>query len=46
MIPEVIVEGLTFDDVLLQPAHSNVTPAEADTTTRLTPKIELKNSTA
>jgi IMP dehydrogenase len=42
MIPEVISEGLTFDDVLLQPAHSNVTPAEADTTTRLTPKIELK----
>src|SRR6202044_2982314 len=42
MIPEVISEGLTFDDVLLQPAHSDVTPAEADTTTRLTPKIELK----
>jgi IMP dehydrogenase len=42
MIPEVIAEGLTFDDVLLQPAHSTVTPAEADTTTRLTPKIELK----
>jgi IMP dehydrogenase len=42
MIPEVILEGLTFDDVLLQPAHSTVTPAEADTTTRLTPKIELK----
>jgi len=42
MIPEVIPEGLTFDDVLLQPAHSAVTPAEADTTTRLTPKIELK----
>ena len=42
MIPEVIPEGLTFDDVLLQPAHSDVTPAEADTTTRLTPRIELK----
>ncbi len=42
MIPEVIPEGLTFDDVLLQPAHSEVVPAEADTTTRLTPKIELK----
>jgi IMP dehydrogenase len=42
MIPEVIPEGLTFDDVLLQPAHSTVTPAEADTTTRLTPKIQLK----
>jgi len=42
MIPEVIAEGLTFDDVLLQPAHSSITPAEADTTTRLTPKIELR----
>lgn len=42
MIPEAIPEGLTFDDVLLQPAHSQVMPAEADTTTRLTPKIELK----
>lgn len=42
MIPEVIAEGLTFDDVLLQPAHSTLTPAEADTTTRLTPKIELR----
>src|ERR1700761_9536191 len=42
MIPEVIEEGLTFDDVLLQPAYSQVTPAEADTSTRLTKKIELK----
>jgi IMP dehydrogenase len=42
MLPEVIPEGLTFDDVLLQPAYSDVTPAEADTTTRLTSMIELK----
>jgi IMP dehydrogenase len=42
MIPEVIEEGLTFDDVLLQPAHSEITPAEADTTTHLTRSIELK----
>jgi IMP dehydrogenase len=42
MIPEAIEEGLTFDDVLLQPAHSEITPAEADTTTRLTQSIELK----
>src|SRR5690242_21811997 len=41
MIPEVIPEGLTFDDVVLQPAHSRLAPAEADTTTRLTPKIAL-----
>jgi IMP dehydrogenase len=42
MIPEVIPEGLTFDDVLLQPAYSCLTPAEVDTSTRLTSRIELK----
>jgi IMP dehydrogenase len=41
MIPEVIQEGLTFDDVLLQPAHSKVSPAEADTRTRVTRNLEL-----
>jgi IMP dehydrogenase len=41
MIPDVIQEGLTFDDVLLQPAHSEITPAEADTRTRFTRGIEL-----
>ncbi|MBV8707054.1 MAG: IMP dehydrogenase [Acidobacteriaceae bacterium] len=42
MIPEVIPEGLTFDDVLLQPAHSEIAPAAADTTTQLTAHIQLK----
>lgn len=42
MIPEVILEGLTFDDVLLQPAHSQITPADADTSTHLTAKIQLR----
>jgi IMP dehydrogenase len=42
MIPEVIQEGLTFDDVLLQPAHSEISPAEADPSTRLTRNIALK----
>ena len=28
MIPETILEGLTFDDILLQPARSDVLPAE------------------
>jgi IMP dehydrogenase len=42
MIPDVIQEGLTFDDVLLQPAHSEITPAEADTSTRLTRNLHLK----
>ena len=34
-------EGLTFDDVLLVPAASEVLPAEASTTTRLTRSITL-----
>jgi IMP dehydrogenase len=42
MIPQVIPEGLTFDDVLLQPAHSQVVPSEAETNTHITPQIELK----
>ncbi len=41
MIPEHIQEGLTFDDVLLQPARSAVVPAEADTRTNLTRSIAL-----
>jgi IMP dehydrogenase len=42
MIPEAIPEGLTFDDVLLRPAHSEVTPTETDTGTHLTRNIELR----
>jgi IMP dehydrogenase len=41
MIQDAIPEGLTFDDVLLEPASSNVLPAEADTRTCLTRKIAL-----
>jgi IMP dehydrogenase len=37
-----IREGLTFDDVLLVPAHSTVLPKEADLTTNLTRRIQLK----
>jgi IMP dehydrogenase len=36
-----IREGLTFDDVLLIPAHSTVLPKETDLTTFLTPNIRL-----
>jgi IMP dehydrogenase len=36
-----IREGLTFDDVLLLPAASEIHPADADTRTRLTRTIEL-----
>ena len=34
-------EGLTFDDVLLQPAESHVLPNDVSTATRLTRSIEL-----
>lgn len=34
-------EGLTFDDVLLVPAHSEVLPKEIDLAVQLTPKIKL-----
>jgi IMP dehydrogenase len=34
--------ALTFDDVLLLPAHSVIMPSEADTTTRLTRRISLR----
>ncbi|WP_457637778.1 IMP dehydrogenase [Oceanithermus sp.] len=33
--------GLTFDDVLLLPAYSEVLPAEVDTTSRLTRKLTI-----
>jgi IMP dehydrogenase len=41
MIQDSIPEGLTFDDVLLLPARSEVLPAEADTRTKLTRAIPL-----
>ncbi len=34
--------ALTFDDVLLLPAHSRLLPSEADTTARLTRRISLQ----
>jgi len=41
MIPDTIPEGLTFDDVLLVPARSEVIPSQTDTRTWLTGKIGL-----
>jgi IMP dehydrogenase len=41
MIQDGIPEGLTFDDVLLEPARSEVLPAEADTRTCLTRNVGL-----
>ncbi len=34
--------GLTYDDVLLLPGNTDVNPADADTSTRLSRRIELK----
>jgi IMP dehydrogenase len=39
--PKFAKEGLTFDDVLLLPAESNVLPHEVSTSGQLTPKIQL-----
>src|SRR6201986_3700973 len=41
MIQETILEGLTFDDILLQPARSDVLPSETDTRTCLTRHIAM-----
>ena len=40
-MPKILGEALTFDDVLLVPAYSEVLPREVDTTTRLTRKLRL-----
>src|ERR671912_2758797 len=42
MITPDIPEALTFDDVLLVPARSDVLPAEVDTTTQFTRGISLR----
>jgi IMP dehydrogenase len=41
MLQETIREGLTFDDVLLVPARSDVIPTETDVSSRLTRRIKL-----
>ena len=41
MLEGAVPEGLTFDDVLLLPAKSEVLPSRVDTGTRLTRKIRL-----
>jgi len=42
MISSNISEGLTFDDLLLVPAHSDVLPSETDTATQFTRNIRLQ----
>jgi len=41
VIMQIIQEALTFDDVLLVPAHSSVLPREVELKTQLTRKIKL-----
>ena len=36
-----IRQALTFDDVMLVPAASNILPGDTDTRTRITREIEL-----
>lgn len=38
---KILLNGLTYDDVLLLPAHSNVLPREVDTSTQLTRNIRI-----
>ncbi len=42
MLPsKIAAQGITFDDVLLEPRHSAVVPADVDVSTRLTRRIKL-----
>lgn len=38
---KIVLEAITFDDVLLLPRYSNVVPTEVNTTTQLTGRIRL-----
>ncbi|MFO0894485.1 MAG: IMP dehydrogenase [Phycisphaerales bacterium] len=42
MEPRIIQDGITFDDVLLVPRYSEITPDQADTSTVLTRSIALR----
>lgn len=41
MVPDTLLEGLTFDDVLLVPQRSSILPNQVDTATHVTRKIKL-----
>jgi IMP dehydrogenase len=41
MKEKILKEGLTFDDILLEPGKSSVLPREVDVSTKLTPDIKL-----
>ncbi len=38
---KIVAEGITFDDVLLIPAKSDLVPSQAQTRSRLTNNIEI-----
>ena len=40
--PEIVSEGLTFDDVLLVPRYSETLPRDADTSAQLTKELRLR----
>ncbi len=39
---KIVLSGVTFDDVLLQPRYSEVVPSEVDVSSRLTRRIKLQ----
>ena len=41
MQERIVYQGITFDDVLLEPAYSEVVPREVDVKTQLTRNIRL-----
>ena len=41
MKDRIVYRGITFDDVLLEPAYSEIIPAETDTCTKVTRNISL-----
>src|SRR2546423_5203314 len=41
MLDRIACQGITFDDVLMEPAYSDVVPADVDVRTQLTRNIRL-----
>ena len=41
---KIVMDGLTYDDVLLIPAYSEVLPRTVDLSTKFSRNIELKNT--
>jgi IMP dehydrogenase len=42
MHEKIVMEGITFDDILVLPARSDVLPAQVDTTTRISRHVAIK----